>query len=406
MKQAKLKKMSKMWTLLPLLLPTSLLLAYSPSSIAKVPPATKQTVSLSYKMPTDIPASATQSQVDTFSWQTFVALNWPALPEPRGVPDPNKKIGDPGMTVWNTYKTTDELFLPNAQDPGPWNSPMVVGTPIHLSQTSKASGIAMKLSAITQPVGGPLTDQYGNLVYYQMSVNKTSYDFIISNKLYDATVQQTYGVVTYPSDTMEIKTAWRIMTPSDDQSRYYTRPAIVVGQDLKEKSVTVGLAGFHFSVKTPNAPQWVWATFEQVDNVPPIQNKVPSSFNSPTSTQQPNKETLPGIPTQVTRATPIAKDLQALNQRWQKALTGTVWQYYEQVGSQYPTVPNDPASFIGDPVPNILANTLMETYIQPLSSCIACHSTARSLNGKKSDFSFLLLHATSPATPTNTDGAK
>jgi hypothetical protein len=38
----------------------------------------------------------------------------------------------------------------------------------------------------------------------------------------------------------------------------------------------------------------------------------------------------------------------------------------------------------------------METYIQPISSCMACHSTATSQAGVKSDFSFMLLDAQSP----------
>ena len=54
-----------------------------------------------------------------FSWDEFLALNWPALTGPgglpvRGAPDPNKKPGDSGTRVWETWKADYELFLDQA----------------------------------------------------------------------------------------------------------------------------------------------------------------------------------------------------------------------------------------------------------------------------------------------------
>jgi hypothetical protein len=56
---------------------------------------------------------------DCQMWQAFIYLNWPAMQGQRGVPDPNKRFGTPGTTVWETYKTVHEVFLPYGADPGP-----------------------------------------------------------------------------------------------------------------------------------------------------------------------------------------------------------------------------------------------------------------------------------------------
>src|SRR5436853_7374442 len=51
-------------------------------------------------------------------WQNFVYVNWPALAGQRGVPNSKAKFGAPGPTVWESYKTSDQVFLPGAANPG------------------------------------------------------------------------------------------------------------------------------------------------------------------------------------------------------------------------------------------------------------------------------------------------
>ena len=97
---------------------------------------------LSPSVPTDIPADATQEDVNAFAWQSFVALNWPALAGSRGSPDPDKIIGQPGAVVWETWKTPGEIFYPDFHPnvdrtdrarrsswPGPRRSPPEATTP-------------------------------------------------------------------------------------------------------------------------------------------------------------------------------------------------------------------------------------------------------------------------------------
>ena len=59
---------------------------------------------------------------DKFAWGLFVAINHPAdLTAERGTPDKNKKLGDAGTTVWETWKLArTEVFLPNACKPAVW----------------------------------------------------------------------------------------------------------------------------------------------------------------------------------------------------------------------------------------------------------------------------------------------
>jgi len=330
--------------------------------------------------PQDIPIPTSPEQAETFAWRMFVALNWPALQGQRGMPDESRRIGDPGVAVWQTYKTSDEVFLSDGRDPGPW---FFGGTdqPLRLEQEAKATERELELSEIKQAIGGPLTDQHGNVTYYEKAGNVISYDFIREKKLYNRDGQQHYGPVVFPFGAVEIKAAWRILTGADNPARYYTAHASVRTAG-GERDAAVGLTGLHIIIKTPNAPQWIWSTFEQVDNVPGPAGQAPWSYNNPAAAAVPNKETPPGTPTQVER---YYKELPvAINNTWRNALKGTPWQYYQLIGVQYPEK---------NPRPDMLANVTMETYIQPQSSCITCHSTAASLSRSPADFSFMLLDA-------------
>ncbi|MDP6958658.1 MAG: hypothetical protein QF645_07585, partial [Planctomycetota bacterium] len=185
-----------------------------------------------------------------------------------------------------------------------------------------------------------------------------------------------------------------------------------------------GLVGFHVTVKTAGYPGWVWATFEQVDN---ISTEAGSgrrpSYNNGTDDPPPNalgydynpKRNIPPFarlsernPVQVTRLVPIPStprdpagySTADLNHRYRKLLRGTVWEYYELVGTQWSLQPEQYTAYnpeynyrnytedlAGTPFPSQLSNTTMETYIQTRSSCIQCHYHAAALG---SDFSWIM----------------
>lgn len=58
--------------------------------------------------------------------------------------------------------------------------------------------------------------------------------------------------------------------------------------------------------------------------------------------------------------------------------SNSVWQYYQLVGTQWPFLPTLFTSGEGY-TPNIMANTVLETFEQKNSSCMGCHSNARFL---------------------------
>jgi hypothetical protein len=281
---------------------------------------------------------------------------------------------------------------------------------------SKASDF---LEATQQAVGGTLTDQHGKLARYEIRFNQTSFNYIVNNKFYDHATQNAAKSISFPPGSIEVKGAWREMTDKDDENtrkRFYRTTACICEQESTGGKVQtqcnpdreVGLVALHIIQRTPGARQWLWATFEQVDNV--ASSAVHPSFNEPSCPPErcvPNKSTEDkgkptGKPTQVTRVAPLSKEVQELNARWQAKLgaaaQGSPWQYYELVNTQWPVDPDDPTAPLGNPQPNILANTILETYIQPDSSCMGCHYTATTVNPRvKSDFSFLFLHTVPPA---------
>lgn len=68
----------------------------------------------------------------------------------------------------------------------------------------------------------------------------------------------------YKPNTMEIKVSWRVLPKADPN--YYTITATVQG--YPKNPVILGLVGFHLVINTQFHPEFVWATFEHVDNVP------------------------------------------------------------------------------------------------------------------------------------------
>lgn len=360
--------------------------------------------------------SSGQDAFSEYAWELFVALNWPAATGMRGVPDCNAAFGSPGPSVWESYKTTDELFLPDARDPGPWNTgwDAIRGLTQTLRFVAKAPAELPVEEAIHQAVGGWLTDQKANPTYYQIAVDEVSYTYVRDNRYYNADVVSKASRVSFPNDALEIKASWRIME-GVDESRYHTVQAEVMTFDddgnptgiYQEK--TIGLVGLHIVYKPAGFPQWIWATFEQQDNAPDAAdtngaNDTWSYFNPQCSGPHctPNISPLKSAqsfrtPNQLTRLSPIRPKTADSNRKWQAMLAGTPFAFYQLVSPQWPSDPNNPGNPQGSPTPGTVANITMESYIQPTSSCMDCHSTARVPNGNiKSNYSFIFLFAKTP----------
>ncbi len=375
-----------------------------------------------------------QRAADIFSWQDFLALHWPASADHRGQPDPYKPISAPGPRVWETWKEAYEVYLPTGDEPPPWNTPQPVPGGCGDADVSKVLSRRQKvddvIDAKLQPTGADktlpatLTDQQGRLVRYEIRLNEVLFDYIRANTLYNGAIQAAANAVSFPAGSMLIKAAWRELE-AQEEPLFHTIGACVCeatqdGFPTDCAPKRMGLVGFHIMHKTPSAPQWIWSTFEHVNNVT-SRTGAPTSFNNPRCDPKdcpPNQQTSPGIPTQVTRVTPIPSadpdcdhpeqaidNVHELNTNLRQALAdrGSVFQYYELVNSQFPlpVVATDAGSAptpstVFDVRPTWLANTTLETFIQESSSCMGCHAMARTLRLDTvvaADFSFTLNNA-------------
>lgn len=406
------------------------------------PPSYVFSPSIPHDMVTQLGAQDVQQFINILAWQTFLALNWP-VPDPivqRGVPDQQNIVGGffirggeggrskslpTGPTVWETYKDTADIYLNPPVKPTPFDAPEKIPA-VCAAQAAANPAAAEHVLTMTskfdplfrgnRQVGGTrLVDQNGQDVWYDVKLNRTYYDYVVGNGFYDSNNQKG-KTVSFPASsnttsgegTIKVKAAWKIMGPlgskqPDDTSRFYTTNALI----LDEATHTcvprlVGLVGLHVVMKTKQLPQWLWATFEQVDNAP-TQGEAPPpgpykyNFNNPGCTNCPvNKAPGEGdqTPTQVVRVTPVASGAKLANERYQDALRtlrpDNVWQYYELVDAQWGASPAP----IGEPnQPKFLANTTLETYMQSMTEphgCINCHGFAAK---KNLDFDFQLTNA-------------
>lgn len=402
-----------------------------------------------------------QRLFDLWSWQAFVSLNWPM--DGNGKFAPSVSDTSFGPPMWTTWYESTSIFredggrpaacgkpksmmalsltrdtrLPVARDLKPFviseafdkrrtrllGNISAVGDRSPKTKANDKSTQPANLSEIMQAFTAPLVDQNGNFVFYEIQIDPNEVGYICQNGLYNINGQIVFthtrakkehtrpdevrldmpeGIATRDgSGSWELKVAWRVLTASDDRSRYLWSQAIVPAVDGlcpdKTKAVddqckvAVGMVGMHVGHKSASSPQWIWSTFEQVDNLA-VDNVAhptlkPSFFdpNCPTCvTNQPPTQNSDGswstaIPTQAARAIPIPADKMALNAQAQKTLlaANSPLGYYELIDTQWPTdpgaAPTPPVKGLpdaidnkpgGDPTPVFLTNITMETYFQ------------------------------------------
>ena len=359
-----------------------------------------------------------QSSVDIFGWNQFIALNWPANVATCG-PDTSKSIGDPGPRVWETYALDTDIFRPSG--PGTWcpqDLAARLAGPRPFSSVSKVSlAVQQAFPAFKEAFAGPLTDQNGRWVRYEIRVNQDELNYIQTNNLWNAAGQAgktisfpggpddlvCNGQSCGPTGAIELKAAWKVLSDTEKASgRFYMTQATVYNDAQGDPSpggspVTLGLVGFHIVHKTTDqSGTRFWSTFEQVDNTT-------SSFfdpscaacpdNGPQATEpyvELNPDGTPiNTPVQVVRTNSLEStdsNAVALNAYYRGLLKGTVWENYQLISTQWPTGINPGGT------PAVLANTVLETFVQADSSCIGCHNiaTTKTTPPVPADQSFLL----------------
>ncbi|MCW3847507.1 hypothetical protein OF829_09650 [Sphingomonas sp. LB-2] len=430
---------------------------------------------LSSALPNSMDAS--EVGMDCFAWQSFIALNWKADPNNPGYPA-NVPAADFGLPtdqtpkVWETYLEAATVFGNGLK--GQWKVKRpAVKTLTRISKTGD-----LDLSDVTQAGAGHhwLTNQRGEITYYEVMMNKDEYEFITEQK-WDLTTAQGQltcatqhgkvisdsfppptgplrGGLTLPEgqfpgwdDTdcegnvkaygdhvgaMEIKASWTPL-PEDGSlnSRYKTAIAMIEDPTTHSmKQVTVGLVGLHIARKRVANHQWVWATFEHIDNspdegtnggvtdpvLPPNPNIVPRTaytfFGADCDAKTnfykcvhnaPPTWCAPGAPgctpspydatMQITRLNPVGSVANSVTAwYWSLMPAASVFNYYRLINVQWPQTPGNPIGpkatvplSMGNPMPKgaaggtsqILANTTLESFQQTSNACMDCHVFAQ-----------------------------
>ena len=398
---------------------------------------------------------------DNFAWRAFIALNWPALTDAadRGAPDRAKSLGDAGPRVWETFKARWEVFQPapggGPASPAAWTSyegrnPCGAGADNRLKTLASFKPFADFNQADDLPGKflGPLIAQNRTYVRYEVRINQAEFDSIVANRWFARDAAPTADHPAHFADgAIAVKAAWRILTDADPPTvrrRYY----VVAGAQTLDVARTlaagrpvcvthdVALVGLHIAIKTHYRPQWLWSTFEHVDNVPPVGRDAarepdardaaaPYAFFDPAKPANPalldpdsplarpvgfaNPPRLDPEPTQLSRKHPIAAETMAINRAYWALpeIRGTVWANYMLVAAQWPTMTQPPSpdndgqyfpglklapGTVGEPyqvagakspVDENLVNTTIESFGQDApASCMACHSAVSNALGR------------------------
>jgi len=367
-----------------------------------------------------------QRLFDLWSWQAFISLNWPTDASGQRIVAPSGDSTEP--PAWSLWTGSTRVFLQHGAKPPvcgtgatleaeasvaspeillarglpPIKIPAVDTRRVRLLAVTSAvnsDSALVPLSETSQAFSGPIIDQNGNFVFYEILMDKHELDYICENTLYSIVGQQafakTHWAVDLPSgvDTedasgaFEIKLAW-------DPDRYVTEEALIPtagGGALPPAPIKVGLVGMHIAHKSVSSKQWIWSTFEQIDNLDvdgvAHPNLQPSFFDPNCAICVPNQQPAKtGVnswaktpKTQIVRSIPIPADKRALNRQAEAALAkaGSPLQFYQLIDTQWPTDPSAPPTpwnaglpdavnnkSGGNPTPVFLTNVTMETYFQ------------------------------------------
>ena len=381
-----------------------------------------------------------QPPFDVFSWQTFIALNWPA--DSAGKPIGNS-ITDSvdAPRVWEHYLDPAEVFghstpglilrLGVAKKNGQKFFYMDSKAPHPL--LTGATFDVNKLKGFQEADGHPLIDRNLNFALYEIKMNPVESTFTISNHL--TTLQGIYNLgiksgnaINLPASdsatnnvgSMEIKASWRILIPAlgDDTTRYYCRRATIFIDSAHTRNhkpliltnVKVGLVGMHIIRKTNKVNiNEIWSTFEHIDNTPDNPQEAQQSnrhwsFYNPlclNCTPNAAPDTIAGdhgqyiwdITMPYAHRYGVKAPGQSLKDSFgaQAVRVYPIYKYTDMINqlwqeklkgsvwANYRLIGSQwrqSEVFPSPTAPNFLANTTLETYIQGNASCISCHSFA------------------------------
>jgi len=214
----------------------------------------------------------------------------PGYPGPKG----DNSLGYDALPVYNYPKPISACDSAQAHDPTPW---------VNLDETDQITLDNMYAGVVKPDVS--LGNSSPQLIRFLAKANRAQYVYVAGNstptdgKPLDVNNQWWLGIpqpvvdstraylstkmesppagsrtmVSLPYGTIEVKAAWRPLNPSEAASgRFHTQVVRFYENSSDRKSecfrdATWGLVALHIIQKTPSAPYFIYATFEQADNI-------------------------------------------------------------------------------------------------------------------------------------------
>ena len=189
--------------------------------------------------------------------------------------------------IYSTTGATTPACPNQAAAPAPW---------VNLDETDEIKVVSMYAGAGPTPVpsASPGTsNSQPQLIRFVAKANRTMYAYVAGYQFWTGTPGGTPvpgspdptpaappyklpapTLVSLPNGTIETKSGWRALTPAEAGSgrfvtapvRYYETTNGSAGGTCWRQG-TFGLMALHIIQKTPTAPYFVYATFEQADNI-------------------------------------------------------------------------------------------------------------------------------------------
>ena len=262
------------------------------------------------------------------------------IPAGGGAPSngPDYGYNDPPQYIYgqpSPLPTGTPVMIPPCTTPSPAQSPVASPAWINADEISQIALDHMYAGILSSPSPGPSSsptpvNSQPQLIRFLAKANGTQYKYVVGNQYWYQNADGTSPAqvaaqsfinttssqpspqmpkqpyISFPPGTIEIKAAFRELAANEDPKRFHIAPVRYYEQGSGTgcyREAPMALIALHIIQKTPSAPSFIYATFEQADNILLPQN---DSNGKPVSVEDADgniKKNLP-TPTPSTPTTP------------------------------------------------------------------------------------------------------